>query len=55
MEKYIVDTNVPTKASYPMEEWNEEELELIESCIDFVYNLIRNPQSKLVLDMDRCV
>ncbi len=53
MEKYIVDTNVPTKASYPMEEWNEEELELIESCIDFVYNLIRNPQSKLVLDMDR--
>lgn len=53
MEKYIVDTNVPTKASYPMEEWKEEELELIESCIEFVHKLINSPQSKLVLDMDR--
>ena len=53
MEKCIVDTNVPTKASYPMEEWKEEELELIGSCMDFIHELISNPQSKLVLDMDR--
>lgn len=50
--KCIMDTNVPVKASYPLSECREEELELVGACIEFIHDLINNPKSKLVLDMD---
>lgn len=52
MDKCIIDTNVPTKASYPVNERKEDELELIGSCIDFIHEFINNEESKLVLDCD---
>lgn len=50
--KCILDTNVPVKASCSTVDYNEEELELIEECIDFIHKFINDSESKLVLDVD---
>ena len=47
-----MDTNVPVKASEPLSECKAEELEMAGACIEFIHDLINNPSSMLVLDMD---
>jgi len=53
MMKCIVDTNVPVKASCNPATCAVNELEMVNACIDFIHMLIKNPDSKIVLDMDR--
>lgn len=50
--KIIMDTNVAVKAATPQQDCKEEEWEMRKICIDFIQNLTRNPESKLVLDLD---
>lgn len=50
--KCILDTNVPVKASYAHTDYGDEELELIGACVDFIHGFMKNPDSKLVLDME---
>lgn len=50
--KCILDTNVPVKASYALQDYRDEELELIGACTEFIHELLNDPESKLVLDMD---
>lgn len=48
-----MDTNVPVKASCILDTCKIEELELIGACIEFMHRFMKDPDSKLVLDMDR--
>lgn len=50
--KIIMDTNVAVKAATPQQDCKEEEWEMRKICIYFIQNLTRNPESKLVLDLD---
>ena len=51
--KCIIDTNVPVKASCDPATCSLEELDMVNACIDFIHALIKDPDSKIVLDMDR--
>lgn len=50
--KVILDTNVPAKAATLPEEYEDEELEMQQNCINYIKEFIANPESKLVLDLD---
>lgn len=50
--KCILDTNVPVKAACVKTDFDEEEEKLIQACNKFIHEFIKNPDSKLVLDMD---
>lgn len=51
--KIIMDTNVAAKAATPLQDCKDEELDMRRACIEFIQNLTRNPESKLVLDIDQ--
>ncbi len=50
-DKIIMDTNVAVKAATPQQDCKEEEWEMRKMCVDFIRNLVKNPNSKLVLDL----
>lgn len=47
-DKIIMDTNVAVKAATPQQDCKEEEWEMRKMCVDFIRNLVKNPNSKLV-------
>ena len=51
--KYIIDTNVPVKASCNPATCALDELDMVNACVEFIHALIKNLDSKIVLDMDR--
>lgn len=50
-DKVIMDTNVPAKAATSPLECKEEELDMQKACIEYVQAFVRNPESKLVMDL----
>lgn len=52
MDRIILDTNVPAKASTPPEACPPEELEIQKSCMEYIRDLTHNTDRKLVLDLE---
>jgi hypothetical protein len=48
-----MDTNVPAKAATPIQECKDEELEMQRDCMEYMKQFTENPDSKLVIDLDR--
>ena len=52
MDRIILDTNVPAKASAAPQLCPEEELEMQRACIEYIGELVRRSDKELVLDLD---
>ncbi|MEY8411284.1 hypothetical protein AALB51_08525 [Lachnospiraceae bacterium 62-26] len=51
-DKIIMDTNVAVKAAIPKLDCKDEELHVRSKCVEFIGRFVKNPKSKLVLDLD---
>lgn len=51
MDRVILDTNVPAKASIAPQSCPIEELDMQEKCMEYIGELIRKNDKKLVLDL----
>ena len=52
MSKIILDTNVPAKAAVAPEACPSEELKMQKACMEYIRELTKNKDKKLVLDLD---
>lgn len=52
MNKIILDTNVPAKAAVAPELCPAEELKMQKACMEYIGELTKNKDKKLVLDLD---
>lgn len=50
--KIIMDTNVAAKAATPLEDCKSEEWDMQQKCVEFIGTFVKNPESKLALDLN---